>query len=92
MAKRGETIDDIEAWYAERTSASTRRGGRLVEWPSEHMTWLDEEFSAGLGAPGGPAFVVWTKKSIYFSYAYDGSEYVESVPRHPSPETVDPVS
>jgi hypothetical protein len=44
---------------------------------------LDVEFNNGFGTTEGIPFTVWTKKRVYFPVQYDGSEWIESVPRDP---------
>lgn len=43
----------------------------------------DIEFSADYGTSEGKPFTAWTKNYVYFPAVYDGSEWVESVPRNP---------
>jgi hypothetical protein len=47
---------------------------------------LDREFCSGYGSPEGEPFTLWTITRIYFPATYDGSEWVESIARHPSKE------
>lgn len=44
---------------------------------------FDEEFDAAWGYAEGQAFTLWTEQRVYFPVEYDGSEWVESVPRNP---------
>lgn len=44
---------------------------------------LDKRFDAGFGGSEGQPFTIWTNNYVYFPAVYDGSEWVESVPRHP---------
>ena len=44
---------------------------------------LDYDFDAGYGGSNGPRFTAWTKDKVYFPGVYDGSEWIESVPRNP---------
>lgn len=69
MLERGETLVDIEASTLDDAA-------------------LDLPFDAGLGSvgtitTGGAAFTVWTAKTVYFPVAYDDSEWVGCVSRHP---------
>ena len=50
---------------------------------------LDRQFDAGWGGAEGKPFTLWTADRVYFPACYDGSEWVESVPRHPSDEVTD---
>ena len=45
--------------------------------------WIDKEFDTEFGSTEGTPFTIWTKQWIYFPVQYDGSEWVESIPRHP---------
>jgi len=40
-------------------------------------------FDSGYGGSEGKPFTAWTENFIYFPAVYDGSEWVESVPRNP---------
>lgn len=44
---------------------------------------LNKAFNPGYGMPKGVPFTVWTEDRVYFPACYDGSEWVESVARHP---------
>ena len=46
----------------------------------------DKEFSDDFGGSEGCSFTLWTKERVYFPVVYDGSEWVESVPRDPCKE------
>lgn len=45
---------------------------------------LDYDFDSGYGAAEGPSFTAWGIKEVYFPHNYDGSEYIQSVPRNPT--------
>ena len=45
---------------------------------------LDYDFDDGFGGTNGPSFTAWTLTRVYFPAEYDGSEWIDSVPRHPS--------
>jgi hypothetical protein len=47
---------------------------------------LDEEFYDDYGTAEGCPFTLWTTKRVYFPAAYDGAEWVASVPRSPCDE------
>ncbi len=59
------------------------------ESPSDIVanTLSDEEllakFDGGYGGSEGKPFTAWTENFVYFPVVYDGSEWVESVPRNP---------
>ena len=44
---------------------------------------LDVEFDENYGVNEGKAFTLWTKNRVYFPALFDGSEWAESVARHP---------
>jgi len=47
---------------------------------------LDFQFDDGYGIEVGPVFTAWTSRRVYFPVSYDGSEWIDSVPRNPSKE------
>jgi len=50
---------------------------------------LDYKFDEGYGKTEGRPFGVWTKDYVYFPAGYDGSEWVDKVPRNPRKEPID---
>lgn len=42
-----------------------------------------EFFDSSYGSTNGSYFTAWTKNRVYFPACYDGSEWVDSVPRNP---------
>lgn len=55
---------------------------------SELITTLSKEelkikFNDNFGSENGKPFTGWTEKFVYFPVTYDGSEWVECVPRNP---------
>ena len=44
---------------------------------------LQEFDGESYGFPKGKPFTAWTTNYVYFPAAYDGAEWVESVPRDP---------
>jgi hypothetical protein len=58
----------------------------VVHSVSENDNWLDINFDNGYGLAEGQPFTLWTKNRVYFPVQYDGSEWVESVPRNPNQE------
>lgn len=50
---------------------------------------MDVEFDSGhKGGIAGRPFTAWTPTRVYFPAQYDGSEWVESVPRDPCDEAI----
>lgn len=47
---------------------------------------LDREYDVGFGSTEMPCFTIWTEDRVYFPACYDGSEWIESVPRNPCDE------
>ena len=56
--------------------------------PLDHPEWR-REFNDGYGGSEGCSFAVWTGGFVYFPAVYDGSEWVESVPRNPNGFAID---
>jgi hypothetical protein len=48
-------------------------------------TAFAEEFNDGFGGTNGRAVLAWTETRVYFPACYDGSEWIASAPRHPTP-------
>jgi glycine betaine/choline ABC-type transport system substrate-binding protein len=44
---------------------------------------LDVEFDDGYGSECPIQLKAWTKSNVYFSYEYDGSDFILTVPRKP---------
>jgi len=57
-----------------------------VEYITLSEKELDREFDDNYGLKEGEPFLLWTKNRVYFPVCYDGSEWVESVPRNPCEE------
>ena len=62
-----------------------RDPGPVIAYSPDEATF-DIEFDPGYGLTEGPAMLAWTETRVYFPVAHDGSERVESAPRHPQPE------
>lgn len=54
----------------------------VVAFCPPEIDW-DKKFDAGFGTSEGEPFTLWTAERVYFPAVYDGSEWVESVPRNP---------
>jgi len=50
--------------------------------PIDHPVF-DREFDGGFGGSEGCHFTAWGGKYVYFPAVYDGSEWIECVPRNP---------
>ena len=61
-----------------------------VETQFSELSSLDEyEGDTGFGGEELPDFYVWTAERVYFKGVYDGSEYINSVPRSATLENPD---
>lgn len=49
---------------------------------------LDREFYEGYGGTNGEPFLMHTEHWVYFPCCYDGAEWCDSVPRHPTGKPV----
>ena len=52
---------------------------------------LKKEVETHLGAYEIQAFTVWSANRVYFPVTYDGAGWVESAPRNPCDEEIEPV-
>jgi hypothetical protein len=77
--------EHLTNWRTLLTSHMTLHGETLADIVSNTMTDedMDIRFDNGFGGTEGAWFTVWTDKRVYFPTCYDGSEWVESVSRHP---------
>jgi len=57
--------------------------GKLLSW-EEAEKWLNYEYDSGYGAPSCNAIYVWTKTRVLFVVQYEGSTWIEEVPRNPT--------
>lgn len=78
-------------WREDLTEALTENGETWADVESHTLKerQLDKRFDHGYGGTDGCAFTLWTKSYVYFPACYDGSEWVESVPRHPNGKATD---
>ena len=72
-------------WKTLLDEALKQNGESWCEVESNTMTEADmaQAFDCGYGGTEGCAFTLWTARSVYFPIAYDGSESVGRVARHP---------
>ena len=75
-------------WREEITEEMEKRGETWgdVEACTLDDKGLDVSFYPGYGGSKGKWFTLWTRARVYFPAVYDGSEWVESVPRNPCDE------
>lgn len=78
----------LTTWEKELKITMADKGESLEDIVSNTLTpeQMIREFNDGFGGSEGHPFTVWTKKRVYFPVVYDGSEWVESVPRDPNGE------
>jgi len=80
----GEKSEDLVCFYQDRR-------GEPYPWTKDSAPTLrttfdglpEREYDAGYGGLGGPPFIAFSKKYVYISIQYDGSEDVVAIPRHP---------
>lgn len=78
MTQEFESFDDVISMvWDEQTSVYN--SSEFVDSETE----LDRKFNNDFGRIKGRAFLIHTHKNIYFPAAYDGSEWVECLPRNP---------
>lgn len=77
---------------AEPWSSSVEEGSRPPVERNVLLTWqdarpaLDYEADQGFGGVTTDAFYAWTDTLVLFMGEYDGSSWVDSVPRNPDPD------
>ena len=88
-----ESPEDIEAiFYQPAINCET---GEIEDYPGWNGDLLpdpvsctidqlpEREFDNSFGAPEGEPVIAFTRKYIYICIQYDGSEWMEAIPRHP---------
>tara|TARA_Y100000310_G_scaffold260482_1_gene269439 strand:- start:280 stop:528 length:249 start_codon:yes stop_codon:yes gene_type:complete len=77
-------------WREMLTEELVLRGLTLLD--IKGATGLDEEDADGDRAKAWiRGFTAWTDDRVYFPAHYEGSECIESVPRHPTKEMTPPI-
>lgn len=68
--------------------AMAYRGETLIDLVANTLSEEEMlvEFDDDFGSEEGKPFTAWSQKAVYFPAKYDGSEWVESVSRHPDGE------
>ena len=89
METVGESWDDIQSVRVNGDEEDYRSSindywDDNEEIKNSKERWADMEFYDGFGGSEGVPFLIWTEKYIYFPAVYDGSEWVEMLPRDPS--------
>jgi hypothetical protein len=88
--------DTLVSVYAENTKYDmwTEEDDELSGYTSaDHLNipGLLVRFDSSFGGTNGPRFTAWGLKRVYFPAQYDGSEWVDSVPRNPCEQVTDHV-
>ena len=79
LNKLGESFDDIIAIWV---SNGWQRGSKKISKEEAIELFTDEPAGSGYGGTQCTPFHIYTKKTILFLGCYDGSEWIESIPRH----------
>ena len=80
----GEKPEDLDCFYQDRRGEPYSWDGNSAPTLRTTFDKLPErEYSAGYGGTEGPPFIAFSKKYVYISTQYDGSEDVVAIPRHP---------
>lgn len=85
--RTGETPTKIVFGTMERWNESWAElptAGVVVRFDSISSVVLDRTFDDGYGGTETPDICAWSKSWVIFSTNYDGSEYLEWVPRNPT--------
>lgn len=80
MEEHNETVYDIEAIVVGANSWGIGPETHEIDSVEELEQWSG---NTGYGGENLPGIHVWTADRVYLKATYDGSEWVESVPRHP---------
>lgn len=78
MKKHGETTEDVTV-----VIFAVGPVKKTADSLDATKGFFDQSFDSGYGLKNGRPFRVWTDNRVYFPADYDGSEWVESVSRHP---------
>mgnify|MGYP003587901152 CR=1 FL=1 len=80
-------------WYKELKAIDEKEKIIAIAYDGKKFKSLDEikdkidyDFNSGYGGKEGFAFTAWTKDRVYFPGCYDGSEWIDSIPRNPCDE------
>lgn len=82
----GDDLDTLECVYLpmeneERSWEQQVRQREIVRCRFKDLP--ERAFSAGYGGVEGEPVICFSDKYVYVKVVYDGSEWVEAVPRHP---------
>lgn len=74
-----------ESNYDHPENTYSNRPNRPVQAWQDVEAELDYEYDDGYGGEDCHAFVAWTPTRVLFLGVYDGSTWIDSVPRNPVP-------
>lgn len=80
-------MGDRTTWRQELAAAQRRADDQneIIAYAPDAAAFV-VEFDSSYGSPKGPDVLAWTETRVYFPVTYDGSEWMESAPRHPTTE------
>lgn len=82
----GDANDELGYGEPESRPVPVNQRFRLLTFDEAEPFMHGWQFSGGFGAPNCYAFRAWTDKRVIFVGKYDGSTWLDWVPRHPSKE------
>ena len=77
-------IGNFAGWDSEQERAAPVKVNKVLSWTEARMM-LDYAFDSGFGGADCHPVYVWTAKRVLFVHEYDGSTWIDSVPRAPGP-------
>jgi len=82
----GEKEEDIICFYQPVDGISEpgwniEKCGEVIRCKVSELP--ERKFDSGYGAPEGEPFIAFGPKYVYIKLQYDGSEWIEPIPRHP---------
>jgi hypothetical protein len=75
------TLGQVDRWDSEQLPV------QVYEWPPPNEV-LDREFDPGYGGEEAQPIYAWSENWIWFLGCYDGSEWLQILPRHPTASCV----
>jgi len=75
--------DKIVAIAVKPKGYDNEKESRLFKQLKSAKEMLDYDFDSGYGGSEGPHFTAWTDTNVYFPCTYDGSEWIQNIPRNP---------
>lgn len=78
----GEGPGDIECCFYTDNNFWREKGKPLVQCCFAELP--EREFDSGYGGTEGESVIAFSARYVYVRACYDGSEWMEAVPRHPA--------